>query len=280
METTACQETRSRGTFEFPVEFHYVDSRHPRYQMPLHWHVECELILVLQGSLLLRLNESRIEMHAGDVVLVPSGVLHGGLPTDCIYECFVYEQERFLAGVPAGGAARRLLGDGAAVQPFHAQGGPVSHMADRLFETMESQYAGYELVAQGLLLQLYGTLLRYHLYDASNPPARTDKKLQPLKNALRLIRESFAQPLTLAELAGAAGMSPRYFCRYFQSLTQKTPIEYLNYYRIESACEQLLTSEDSITDIAFNCGFNDVSYFIKIFHRYKGVSPRQFRRAG
>lgn len=277
MDFLSYQENRTRGKFDFPVEFHYVDSLHPRYQMPLHWHVETELILVLQGRLSLHLNEQTWVLNTGDVALVSSGVLHGGEAEECIYECIVYAQEHFLRCAPATSETASLREGSLCVQAYHPAGSPVAVLADHLFEAMESEYEGYELVAQGLLLQVYGTALRDRLCQPAENFLRPGKRLQPLKNALKLIRENYAQPLALAQLAQAAGMSPRYFCRYFQQLTQKTPIEYLNYFRIECACEQLLLTEDSITDVAFNCGFNDVSYFIKIFHRCKGVSPKRFR---
>ena len=59
-------------------------------------------------------------------------------------------------------------------------------------------------------------------------------------------------------------------------MTHHTPIEYLNICRIEHACYQLITTGDSVTDIAFNCGFNDLSYFIKTFRRYKGTTPKRY----
>lgn len=84
--------------------------------------------------------------------------------------------------------------------------------------------------------------------------------------------------LTLGNLAEAADMSPKYFCRFFSEMTGKTPIEYLNYYRIECAAEQLLYTDDLVTDIALNCGYNDLSYFVKTFKKYKAQTPKQFRK--
>ncbi|HCL02048.1 MAG TPA: AraC family transcriptional regulator, partial [Lachnoclostridium phytofermentans] len=55
------------------------------------------------------------------------------------------------------------------------------------------------------------------------------------------------------------------------------PIDYLNYYRIEQACYQISQSEDTLTDIAFRCGFNDFSYFIKTFKKYKGITPKKYQ---
>ena len=50
-------EDRLRGTYEFPFEFHHIDSSHPRYVMSYHWHVECEIMRVLQGTLTVTLDE-------------------------------------------------------------------------------------------------------------------------------------------------------------------------------------------------------------------------------
>lgn len=80
-------ENRQRGTRDFPVEFHHIDSRHPRYTMPYHWHMESELLRVLEGQLTLTLDERELVVEAGDFVFINGGVLHGGFPENCIYEC-------------------------------------------------------------------------------------------------------------------------------------------------------------------------------------------------
>ena len=97
---------------------------------------------------------------------------------------------------------------------------------------------------------------------------------------LAYIRDYYENTITLKELAKIAGMSPKYFCRAFAQITGKTPIEYLNYYRIEQAGEQLVLTENSVTEIALNCGFHDMSYFTKSFAKYKGVCPTTVRKQG
>ena len=52
-------EDRLRGTYEFPFEFHHIDSTHPRYVMSYHWHVECEIMRILQGTLTVTLDEKK-----------------------------------------------------------------------------------------------------------------------------------------------------------------------------------------------------------------------------
>ena len=51
MNRFAYQERIPRGTFDLPIEFHHVDRTHPRYQMPFHWHIEYEFLLVLKGQM-------------------------------------------------------------------------------------------------------------------------------------------------------------------------------------------------------------------------------------
>ena len=99
-----------------------------------------------------------------------------------------------------------------------------------------------------------------------------------LRKALLFMRKNYASPLTLEEISEVAGMSPKYFCNFFKGMTQKTPVSYLNSYRVERAARKLLATDASVTDIAYECGFNDLSYFIKVFKDFKGISPKKFRK--
>ena len=108
---------------------------------------------------------------------------------------------------------------------------------------------------------------------------KDSRKIEHLKKALEVIENHYADCITLEDLAQAAGMNSKYFCRYFKDMTHRTPVDYLNYYRIEQACFKLVTSNESIADIGLSCGFNDVSYFIKTFKKYKGMTPKKYLRA-
>lgn len=62
-------EDRLRGTYDFPFEFHHIDHNHPRYVMSYHWHVEYEIIRILDGSLTVTLDEKSFTATAGDIIL-------------------------------------------------------------------------------------------------------------------------------------------------------------------------------------------------------------------
>ena len=150
-----------------------------------------------------------------------------------------------------------------------------AQLADKIFETMEKEQDGYEWITVGLLWQLMGNMLKN---SSISNHTQSRNQITKLKNVLTYIRDNYCSQITLEELAEIAEMSPRYFCRAFSSITGRTPIAYLNYYRIECAGEFLRLTHNSITEIAMSCGFNDMSYFSKQFKRYKKVTPTQYRK--
>lgn len=277
------RERRKHGTFEFPVEFYHVTPSHPRYEMTYHWHLECELIRILKGDFCLTLEEKEMMIHSGDIIFVPSGALHGGIPSSCVYECIVFDLD---ALAKANQAGRKLLGkifnNSIRIHSYFPNRQDELHtILNTLFQTMRQTSAGRELMITGSLYQFFGYIFEHHFY--SEPPISSQKKnnkrVEQLRAVFDLIDEKYAECLSLEDLSKAAGMNPRYFCRFFQEMTHRTPIDYLNYYRVEQACFKLVTSDDSITEVALSCGFNDVSYFSKTFKKYKGLTPRKYLRS-
>jgi AraC-like DNA-binding protein len=87
------------------------------------------------------------------------------------------------------------------------------------------------------------------------------------------------EPIDLAAVSRLAGLSPFYFLRSFASTIGVTPHQYLVRCRLKRAARLLTERERAITDVALDCGFNDLSNFIRTFRRAAGVSPRGFRTA-
>lgn len=282
MQYLSYNERKQRGSFDFPIEIYCVNEYHPQYVMAFHWHMEYEIIRVRQGEFLLTLDDCQFTAKAGDVVFISSGTLHAGTPRDCLYDCIVFDMRMLLKQDHACQALLQKIIDRDIWinQLLPANDVPLMNSVSLLFSAMESKRAGYQLIVQGCLYQLLGMIIQ-NGYFSSAPlkNTRNYKKVSQLKRALALIEENYPSPLTLEQLSAAADMSPKYFCRFFQEMTRHTPIEYLNLYRIEHACYQLITTDHSVTEIAFNCGFNDLSYFIKTFKRYKGTTPKRYLTA-
>ena len=285
MKHDGYNEFRQRGRFDFPIEIHHVDRHHPRFYMPYHWHMEYEIDLVVRGSVTLTLNESQVHAEAGDIIFIRDGVVHGGYPetTDTIYDCIVFDMKKMLAGSHTfQDRIEDVLKHVTLINKYLPASTPdIPRLIQHLFRSMKEEHTGYELVVTGLLYTFLGFIFQQGLYhEAASLPLREHrrKRITQLKQTFQLIDSQYQQPLTLTDLAQAANLSPNYFCRFFQKITHHSPIDYLNRYRIEMACLKLTHTNDSITEIAFSCGFNDVSYFIRLFRRYKETSPRKYKQ--
>ena len=276
------KERKEQGTFNFPVAFYHVMPHNPKYHMQYHWHPHYEIICIKSGTFHLTLdNEMRI-LHEGDCVLVSGGTLHGGTPYDeCVYDCIVFDLQ--MLAQPKSICAKTVYDiHSHQITPYSFLSEHSPHilpLVQNLCNTLSEKRPGYELATQGYLSLLLSVIISQRLYEEGAGDSAAAGRLSSLKNVLTYIAENYAHPISLDNLAHIAGMNPRYFCRYFRNMTERTPIDYLNYYRIECACEMLSTRDISIKEAAISCGFNDESYFIKTFHKYKGITPKQFMKA-
>lgn len=274
------------GTPEFPAQYYYVDRHHPRYQMPFHWHNEWELLRVLEGRFQISLDDEQYTACAGDVLLIRGGMLHGGVPINCVYECFVFDLYGLFRTMDM---VKKYL------RPFYrqtvlpqcffsaAQQGQIHVSTDTLMQVFRNGQAADcpELETIAELGKLFAWLLKNGLYCDALPDAYTGAhRVDQIKTVLEHIENHYSSSLSLAELAKVVGMNPKYFCRVFASLLHQSPMDYVNFYRVEQAASLLDRTDLPVTTVGMECGFSESSYFTKVFKKYKGVTPSAYRRAG
>jgi len=88
----------------------------------------------------------------------------------------------------------------------------------------------------------------------------------------------FMNRLSLKDIAQRVNLHPNYFHRLFKSKTGLTPFDYLTQVRINTACDLLVTTTNSISDISQKCGFDNPSYFISVFKSRVGITPYKYRK--
>jgi AraC family transcriptional regulator len=107
----------------------------------------------------------------------------------------------------------------------------------------------------------------------------SDTFFAPVERVRRFIDANLTEPLTLADLAGHAGLSRHYFSRLFRTVTGDPPMRYLMRRRIEHAQGMLADRRHSVCEIAMMLHFADQSHFCRSFRRRTGLSPLQYSRA-
>ena len=282
MKYSELNEIKNRGTPDFPIELYRIDSGNSRYIMPFHWHKEFEIIRVEEGEFSVCIGEEEYCASAGDVLLINSGMIHGGIPKSCVYHCVVFDPSLLLGR--SNSAWREDItrisdaGDTGIRRYFPAGEGELAGQVEQLINALKTEREGNRLLALGALYSVFGLLYRNGAVTGETAVCRHFTGDAKMKAVLCWIEENYADTVTLEKLAEIAGMNPGYFCGFFKRYTQRSPVDYLNMYRIDSACRMLRVSGCSVTEAGFSCGFNDLSYFVKTFKKYKGVTPKQYRK--
>lgn len=266
-------------TGDFPLAYYAVDEDYPRYRMPMHWHKEREIIRIRSGQMRFYLDDDEIIAEEGDLLTISGGVIHGGEPEKCVYECIVYDPTALTPGIEScRSALLPLLRHNVFLKNSKIESDPAfSEAVNRLFATA-ADFSGRELEMLSCVFAFLhcqqANMQAAHVRTVSE---RTWQKAEQLKPALEYIEHNYSQHISLDTLAKLTGFSPKYFCRYFRAIVHRSPIDYLNYYRVECAAHFLASADMNVAEVAVHCGFSDSSAFIKQFRKYKGITPRQYR---
>ena len=273
-------ETKHHGTPELPIELYRINRDHPKYEMVLHWHSAIEIIRVTKGQLDVSLDAQAYKAESGDILISNSETIHGAIPHEgCEYECIVFHPDEIITGENSCTRFIKELLDGSThlcEYISHNSSPGIERIVNELSLRMQNKDDGYDFAVISLIYGFFSAVIGEKLYERKkqNPHERDFAKL---KSAIEFMRDNYAKDIRLSDIAAVSDISAKYFCRFFKKMTDKTPIEYLVDYRIARASKMLISGNMPVTEIALSCGFNDLSYFIKTFKRYKGVSPLKFR---
>lgn len=273
-------ELKQHGTADFPFGLYRVGALHPKYEMAFHWHTNLEFVRVKSGELSLTVDNRNYLLRAGEVAIVNSESVHGATPKDSEYECIVFNLAFLKTGNSAcDGFIDNLLAHNTFLTERPTDEETIALM-HALFDRIGESGDGVAFKVIGAYHNLLGEMQKKGEYTShlALSKGQDEKKVNKLKLVLKFIRENFASDITLDDMSAVAGFSCKYFCKFFKDMTGTTPVNYLMAYRIERASRKLLSTDLSVTQIAFDCGFNDLSYFIRTFKAFKKVSPKEYRK--
>jgi len=265
-------------------DFIYVEKkiRIPSFQMGYeHIHSYYEIYYLKSGLCTYTVNKNKYHLKAGDIFIVAPGDSHstyyeGSKPCERIAIYCRLDQFR-----PAFWAEHPAL-----INKFHKTSRVVLKENDRtvinsvldlmLIENEQTRQFTSEIMDL-LLCQLLLSIDRSGIFVYECLEQHNDHSAD-IDQALRYIDLNYHQPITLEEIACKINLTPTYLSRKFKNVTGATFKEYLTRIRIRQAAQRLLTTDDSITEIAIDCGFSSSNYFKDSFKKEIGVSPRTFRK--
>lgn len=267
-----------------------IDCRFDGYSGPCvdwHWHATLEINVCVSGVLKTSTQRGEYLVKPGDAVLVNANVLHrneaeGGargvrVQTHMFDRALVAAAELPLRRYVAPVVECALL-DALPLSRGEPRQRAVLEALDRAFEAASEEKDGYELEICGLLNRAWQGVYAQALpvIGARQPLPRMETAR--LKQMLGFIREHFAEDISPADIAAAAGVCERECFRCFKQELGTTPLSSLTDFRVRKAAELLRETDRSVTDIASACGFATSSYFGKVFRRRMNLSPLAYRR--
>ncbi len=247
-----------------------------------HWHDETEIIYVLDGEISISVNGNRYSGKKGDIFVVNNGEIHEILSgyNGAAYDAFVFDlksmlfaaedlaQKKFLEPVNSGEVLfKNKILDNCKMREI------LEHIKD----INENHTYSYTLMTKALILQFIAMLFDDKQYCEEKINSAKENKYALQKKIITYIRENLSSRITLDETARRFNMSSKYFCRFFKNNFHKTLVEYITSVRMEKALELLSDTDMSVTDIALECGFSNMSYFAQTFRTSVGISPREYR---
>lgn len=254
------------------------------FTSPWHFHMEYELTYVTKGFGTRFVGTSAELFEEGDLILIGSNVPHYWRSDDSFYEdsalkvnsiVIQFHPDLFFKNpLPEISKILLLLKKSASGISFKNNKTYKKHFDELLKkEGFEQLMELYQLLHQLSLDTSQKTLsitLDSQLYQAK------DSKI--FQEVLTYITTNLKTEISLNTIADKVHMSTPAFCRYFKKRTQKTFTAYVNNLRIAHASKLLIETDLSITQICFECGYNNLSYFNRQFHKFKEMQPKEFRR--
>ncbi len=246
-----------------------------------HCHPYFELSYIEHGSCRFFIEDAMYDLHDGDFLLIPPQHFHYTryLFGTCLRTGIYFRREDL------DDALLPYLFDGGnflnEIRIFQANSSSRRQIG-QLIERMSAEEHSFDersplmLRAQLLELLLFCSRVCSVLADSPANIHTTDRQVL---EAARFINEHFRQQISAADIAAASGFSPNYLSRKFREAAGIGVHDYLVFIRLRNAAFELISTDDSVTDIALRSGFSDSNYFKDVFKKKYGITPREYRKA-
>lgn len=269
---------------EFGHSFHVI--KHDAYEggsKPFwHFHPEIEMVYVNQGKGKRHIGNHLSYFNNSQLLLIGSNLPHNGFTdrlTDTGTETIVQFKEEFLGehffNIPEMEGISNLFERAKSGILF---GVKTKRKIGKKIEKL-SEKEGFKKIL--VLLEILHSLAKSDDYTILNADGYAFEA-EPQDSAkidviYKHINNNFKEHISLNEIADKVSMTVPAFCRYFKKVTGKTFTKLVNEYRVVHATKLLSESQKSITDICYECGFNNFSHFNKLFKEFTGKSASKYR---
>lgn len=271
-------------TIEYPYCLHNRDLTN--VVIPWHWHEELELGYIQEGISKIVTIGAEYTIHQGDGFFVNSNVMcmkqnaSPGMKTIEVNHIF---HPVFLGGHFKSRFETKYLNpiiNNRQIEVHIIRSGysTANLILKNLHHLKELQNeTDSEFRTRNILSETWSLLIKEFQENPDKRVITGTEQTNRLRNMIAYINQHYFEKVTLSEIAKTVGISEREATRCFQKNIGQSPMEYLIKYRLNQSKKLLLETGMTITDICQRCGFSDSAYFGKVFRKYYGMTPSEFR---
>lgn len=292
------KEKQSHGTHLFPCAYYHFSNLSYRLRVRHLWHEEVEVVYLQHGSYKLDINMEPYGTDQECFLFLNSGELHSlrSVSVEFDEQAIVFSPSMLLfhnydsidESILLPLAQNKLTFPRFLDQtiPFFPAFRSCYQQISRIFsKNNETLVTGEQILTDNVIaqlqikagiLQLIGILMEAGLMRQS--PGSESQKITAIKTVLSYITEHYQEKLYVQDLASQINMNEQYFCRFFKRSIGKTPIDYINDYRLNKVIRLLETRDAPVTEVCLECGFNNMGNFQRLFKRKTRTTPLQYRK--
>lgn len=256
--------------------------RTPHFEVPWHQHPEIELILFLEGEGNAFVGNHVGNFNTGDIYLIGSNLPHTfqKAETDMVTSAVVVQFLHNCWGdqllqMPECRGIKTLFDTANA--GLKLKGETVEQLRP-LISQLEYAFGFNRIMLLWQCLGIICAKKEFELLSSQNMANLQTRQQARVDKIFLYTIEHFAEGITLEDISAHVNMSIPAFCLYFRKHTKKTYIEFLNEVRIGKACQQLIDTQKTISEIAYDCGYNTLANFNKQFLKIRKIQPSQYRK--
>ena len=281
------RELTKHGTALFPIACYHDDLSEEA--VPWHWHDELEAVVVTEGSAVIAAGSEQAAVSAGNGFFIHAGVLHeawGAGDSACRFHSIVFHPalvggsidsvfwQHYLQPLMENTSLGIIFFDGSADWKVQA-----IRSIENAWQACVAEPPGYEFQARSELSWLIFLLFSHVRAPHVRLSGKALRDGERIKAMLQYIQEHHSEALNTAQIARSAMIGESECLRCFRSTIRTTPMQYVKRLRIQKAAALLASTDQKIIDIGTQCGFQEMSYFSKIFREIQGCTPSEYRKA-
>lgn len=248
-----------------------------------HWHEDIEFIYILSGEMQYDINGNIVTLHENEGIMINSRNFHYGYSQkkqECKFICIIIHPSLF-SGI-------NYLRDNYIVPFIECDNLPYLLLSNQswhhdicnnlmslygLDQTSDDFFIKCQMLAYNLFCSLYQNTKESIILRKRT----TNQQLVQLRKMSKYIQQHYSESLTLADIAKIGEMGKTSCISAFKTYMHTTPIDYLLAFRMSQSVSLLTETDKSITEIAYEVGFRDSSYYTKYFKKYYGITPREMK---